>query len=185
MFSVPWRWNTWQRQTTAPIAHGKEMLATTQSALTVCFMFEMGCRGLMLMLIETEMKNSAWYYPAPKEKATNIKDYVAFCEYFDWLDCVSFSTWLGWSSSRRETQRSFNTTPCASTSRLIWLQTRTSSRWPLSRVKGKEDWETAYSLREWIVASEMPVLYICWYRVFWLVANPRLMCFHECQRIIS
>lgn len=23
-------------------------------------------------------KNAAWYYPAPKEKATQIKDYVAF-----------------------------------------------------------------------------------------------------------
>ncbi|TVY23043.1 hypothetical protein LHYA1_G007654 [Lachnellula hyalina] len=28
--------------------------------------------------IETELKNAAWYYPEPKEKAKNIKDYVAF-----------------------------------------------------------------------------------------------------------
>ncbi|KAI9808085.1 MAG: hypothetical protein M1826_004362 [Phylliscum demangeonii] len=26
----------------------------------------------------TEIKDAAWYYPDPKEKATNIKDYVAF-----------------------------------------------------------------------------------------------------------
>ncbi|RFU24535.1 hypothetical protein B7463_g11808, partial [Scytalidium lignicola] len=26
----------------------------------------------------TELKNAAWYYPQPFEKATNIKDYVAF-----------------------------------------------------------------------------------------------------------
>ena len=25
------------------------------------------------------LANAAWYYPQPKEKATNIKDYVAFC----------------------------------------------------------------------------------------------------------
>ena len=25
-------------------------------------------------------KDAAWYYPEPKEKAENIKDYVAFCE---------------------------------------------------------------------------------------------------------
>ena len=29
---------------------------------------------------ETELKNAAWYYPEPYEKAKNIKDYVAFCE---------------------------------------------------------------------------------------------------------
>jgi hypothetical protein len=29
---------------------------------------------------ETELKNAAWYYPIPKEKALNIKDYVAFCK---------------------------------------------------------------------------------------------------------
>jgi uncharacterized protein (DUF427 family) len=29
---------------------------------------------------ETELKNAAWYYPNPKEKALNIKDYVAFCK---------------------------------------------------------------------------------------------------------
>lgn len=33
------------------------------------------------LVIETEFKNAAWYYPDPKEKAKNIKDYVAFCEY--------------------------------------------------------------------------------------------------------
>jgi uncharacterized protein (DUF427 family) len=32
--------------------------------------------------IETEFKNAAWYYPEPFEKAKNIKDHVAFCEYF-------------------------------------------------------------------------------------------------------
>ncbi|KAH8802740.1 DUF427 domain protein [Xylogone sp. PMI_703] len=26
----------------------------------------------------TELKNAAWYYPQPLEKATHIKDYVAF-----------------------------------------------------------------------------------------------------------
>lgn len=29
-----------------------------------------------------EVKDVAWYYPKPYEKATHIKDYVAFCEYF-------------------------------------------------------------------------------------------------------
>ncbi|KAF4636962.1 hypothetical protein G7Y89_g1120 [Cudoniella acicularis] len=29
-------------------------------------------------LDKTELKNAAWYYPDPKEKAKNIKDYVAF-----------------------------------------------------------------------------------------------------------
>jgi len=32
-------------------------------------------------LVETEFKNAAWFYPDPMEKAKNIKDYVAFCEY--------------------------------------------------------------------------------------------------------
>lgn len=27
------------------------------------------------------VKDAAWYYPSPKEKATNIKDHVAFCEF--------------------------------------------------------------------------------------------------------
>ncbi|ROW18132.1 hypothetical protein VPNG_00095 [Cytospora leucostoma] len=27
-----------------------------------------------------DLQNAAWYYPEPKEKAENIKDYVAFCE---------------------------------------------------------------------------------------------------------
>ncbi|TVY32236.1 hypothetical protein LSUB1_G007266 [Lachnellula subtilissima] len=31
-------------------------------------------------LDKTELKNAAWYYPEPKEKAKNIKDYVAFCK---------------------------------------------------------------------------------------------------------
>lgn len=31
---------------------------------------------------ETELKNAAWYYPTPFDKAKNIKDYVAFCECF-------------------------------------------------------------------------------------------------------
>jgi uncharacterized protein (DUF427 family) len=28
-----------------------------------------------------EVKDGAWYYPEPFEKATKIKDYVAFCEF--------------------------------------------------------------------------------------------------------
>jgi hypothetical protein len=32
---------------------------------------------------ETELKDAAWYYPDPKEKAKNIKDYVAFCKLHD------------------------------------------------------------------------------------------------------
>lgn len=28
-----------------------------------------------------DVKDVAWFYPAPLEKATGIKDYVAFCEY--------------------------------------------------------------------------------------------------------
>ncbi|KIW10774.1 hypothetical protein PV08_10073 [Exophiala spinifera] len=27
------------------------------------------------------LKDAAWYYPDPKDKAKNIKDHVAFCEY--------------------------------------------------------------------------------------------------------
>ena len=35
--------------------------------------------------LETELKNAAWYYPTPKEKASNIKDHVAFCKlFFSW-----------------------------------------------------------------------------------------------------
>lgn len=30
------------------------------------------------------LKDAAWYYPTPKEKATNIKDHVAFCK-FIWI----------------------------------------------------------------------------------------------------
>ncbi|OWP00075.1 hypothetical protein B2J93_8646 [Marssonina coronariae] len=29
-------------------------------------------------LDKTELKNAAWFYPAPKEKASKIKDHVAF-----------------------------------------------------------------------------------------------------------
>ncbi|KAH8667630.1 hypothetical protein BGZ60DRAFT_409662 [Tricladium varicosporioides] len=29
-------------------------------------------------LDKTELKNAAWYYPEPKEKAASIKDHVAF-----------------------------------------------------------------------------------------------------------
>lgn len=36
-------------------------------------------------MTETEFKNAAWYYPEPKEKAKNIKDHVAFCEYCRFL----------------------------------------------------------------------------------------------------
>lgn len=32
-------------------------------------------------MAETELKNAAWYYPDPKEKAMNIKDHVAFCRF--------------------------------------------------------------------------------------------------------
>lgn len=27
------------------------------------------------------LKDAAWYYPSPKDKASHIKDHVAFCEY--------------------------------------------------------------------------------------------------------
>ena len=27
------------------------------------------------------LKDAAWYYPEPKDKAMNIKDHVAFCKY--------------------------------------------------------------------------------------------------------
>lgn len=29
----------------------------------------------------SEVKDVAWYYPAPFDKAAHIKDFVAFCEY--------------------------------------------------------------------------------------------------------
>ena len=31
-------------------------------------------------MTETELKDAAWYYPETKEKANNIKGYVAFCK---------------------------------------------------------------------------------------------------------
>ena len=31
-------------------------------------------------VLELELKDAAWYYPEPKEKAANIKDHVAFSE---------------------------------------------------------------------------------------------------------
>jgi uncharacterized protein (DUF427 family) len=33
------------------------------------------------MPLGKELKDAAWYYPEPKEKAKNIKDHVAFCKY--------------------------------------------------------------------------------------------------------
>lgn len=33
-----------------------------------------------MLHVGNELQNAAWYYPEPKEKAENIKDYVAFCE---------------------------------------------------------------------------------------------------------
>lgn len=32
------------------------------------------------------LKDAAWFYPTPKDKAKNIKDHVAFCEF---LSCSS------------------------------------------------------------------------------------------------
>jgi hypothetical protein len=37
---------------------------------------------------ETELKDAAWYYPTPMEKAKHIKDYVAFCKYTSLRVCV-------------------------------------------------------------------------------------------------
>jgi len=34
----------------------------------------------------TEIKDGAWYYPEPFEKAKHIKDYVAFC--MSWFQIV-------------------------------------------------------------------------------------------------
>ncbi len=34
----------------------------------------------LLTRVGNELKDAAWYYPEPKEKAKNIKDYVAFCK---------------------------------------------------------------------------------------------------------
>lgn len=39
-----------------------------------------------------EIKDAAWYYPEPFEKAKHIKDYVAFCEYCD--GCVGVHGWV-------------------------------------------------------------------------------------------
>jgi uncharacterized protein (DUF427 family) len=33
------------------------------------------------MHLGKELKDAAWYYPEPKEKAKHIKDHVAFCKY--------------------------------------------------------------------------------------------------------
>ena len=32
-------------------------------------------------MADKEVKDAAWFYPEPKEKAMNIKDYVAFCKH--------------------------------------------------------------------------------------------------------
>jgi hypothetical protein len=40
---------------------------------------------------ETELKNAVWQYETPKDKAQNIKDYYAFCEfcvYWEFLDAM-------------------------------------------------------------------------------------------------
>lgn len=39
-----------------------------------------------------ETKDAAWYYPEPFEKATGIRDYVAFCEYLS----PTWSAGEGW-----------------------------------------------------------------------------------------
>jgi hypothetical protein len=65
------------------------MLHTTPSVLIVSRLWRAN-EGANEMT-ETEFKNAAWYYPAPKDKAKNIKDYVAFCKHisflFDWCLC--------------------------------------------------------------------------------------------------
>jgi hypothetical protein len=55
---------------------------------------------------ETEFKNAAWYYPQPKEKAKNIKDHVAFCEYFRFL--YGARSFLSMPRTSQETGRSQN-----------------------------------------------------------------------------
>jgi hypothetical protein len=74
------------------------MLPTTPSILTVNFQSELNIHGLVLKganpLIETEFKNAAWYYPKPLEKATNIKDHVAFCEFYLCHSLSSFQAYV-------------------------------------------------------------------------------------------
>ncbi len=36
--------------------------------------------GWLTGLPGTELKDAAWFYPEPMEKAVHIKDHVAFCE---------------------------------------------------------------------------------------------------------
>lgn len=36
---------------------------------------------VLMTLSDKESKDAAWYYPEPYEKAMNIKDHVAFCEF--------------------------------------------------------------------------------------------------------
>ena len=54
------------------------MPATIPSVLTVRMVLPCSNMNSRLIGIETEMKNAAWYYPVPKDKAANIKEYVAF-----------------------------------------------------------------------------------------------------------
>ncbi|PMD46554.1 DUF427-domain-containing protein [Hyaloscypha variabilis F] len=53
-----------------------EMLTKTDHS-TVC-PWKGDASYYTINLDKTEFPNSAWYYPNPKEKAKNIKDYVAF-----------------------------------------------------------------------------------------------------------
>jgi uncharacterized protein (DUF427 family) len=38
-------------------------------------------RRCLIYFIGQVLKDVAWYYPHPKDKAQHIKDYVAFCEF--------------------------------------------------------------------------------------------------------
>lgn len=45
---------------------------------------------ILMTLLDKDVQDAAWYYPEPYEKALNIKDHVAFCEF------QSFSFSLSW-----------------------------------------------------------------------------------------
>lgn len=36
---------------------------------------------ILMTLLDKDVQDAAWYYPEPYEKALNIKDHVAFCEF--------------------------------------------------------------------------------------------------------
>ena len=78
--TAPWICQCSPRQTTPHIARGREMLLIILLISTVIFQDRSTWEVHIDLFTETEFKNAAWFYPAPFDKAKNIKDHVAFCQ---------------------------------------------------------------------------------------------------------